>query len=117
MFLVWPKGSVTKVPDYHNRMFRINTLAGGVCPKVEGRIGKSPWSMLIDTGAAISVVSARLVSPEQYLRKKITLTLSDGSWIQAQVAKIWINGGEFRISWDGPWRYRIPFGFTKVAGS
>ena len=50
-----------KRPDCPNKIARIQIPAGGSCPGVEGKIGKVSCSMLVDTGAEKTVVSAELV--------------------------------------------------------
>ncbi len=61
-------------------------------------IGKVPCSMLVDTSAEKTVVSAELVQPEQHLRKTIPLTGFDGRKMHATIAKVWIK----------VWGYGIP---------
>ena len=70
-----------------NKIARIQIPTGGSCPRVEGKIGKVPCSMLVDTGAEKTMVSAELVQPERYL----------GKTIHAPIAKVWIKVGEYGI--------------------
>ena len=42
--------------DCPNKIARIQILTGGSCPRVEGKIGKVPCSILVDTGAEKTVV-------------------------------------------------------------
>ena len=87
-----------KRPDCSNKIARIQIPTGGSCPRVEGKIGRVPCSMLVDTGAEKTVVSAELVQPEQYLGKTIPLTGFDGRKMHAPIAKVWIKVGEYGIS-------------------
>ncbi len=65
---------------------------------MEGKIGKVPCSMLVDTGAEKTVVSAELVQPEQYLGKTIPLIGFDGRKMHAPTSvKVWIKVGGI---WD-----------------
>ena len=52
-------------PDCPNKIARIQIPTGGSCPRVEGKIGKVLCSMLVDTGAENTMVSAELVQPEK----------------------------------------------------
>ena len=91
-------GEGIKGPTAEPRYSRIQIPTGGSCPRVEGKIGKVPCSMLIDTGAEKTVVSAELVQPEQYLGETIPLTGFDGRKVHAPIAKVWIKVGEYGIS-------------------
>ena len=86
-----------KRPSCPNKIARIQIPTGGSCPRVEGKIGKVPCSMLVDTGAEKTVVSAELVQPEQYLGKTIPLTGFDGRKMHAPIAKVWIKEGKYGI--------------------
>ena len=87
-----------KRPNCPDKIARIQIPTGGSCPRVEGKIGKVPCSMLVDTGAEKTVVSAELVQPEQYLGKTIPLIGFDGGKMHAPIAKVWIKVGEYGIS-------------------
>ena len=87
-----------KRPDCPDKIARIQIPTGGSCPRVEGKIGKVPCSMLVDTGAEKTVVSAELVQPEQSLGKTIPLICFDGGKMHAPIAKVWIKVGEYGIS-------------------
>ena len=80
-----------------NKIARIQIPTGGSCPRVEGKIGKVPCSMLVDTGAEKTMVSAELVQPERYLGKTIPLTGFNGRKMHAPIAKVWIKVGEYGI--------------------
>ena len=86
-----------KRPGCPNKIARIQIPTGGPCPKVEGKIGKVPCSMLVDTGAEKTVVSAKLVQPEQHLGKTIPSIGFDGGKMHAPIAKVWIKVGEYGI--------------------
>ena len=45
-----------KRPNCPNKIARIHILTGDSCPRVEGKIGKVPCSLLVDTGAEKTVV-------------------------------------------------------------
>ena len=86
-----------KRPDCPNNSARIEIPAGDFFPKLEGKIEKVPSSMLVDTGAEKTMVSAELVQPEQYLGKTIPLRGFDGRKMHAPIAKVWIKVGEYGI--------------------
>ena len=73
--------------DCPNKITRIQISTGGFCPRVEGKIGKVPCSMLVDTSAEKTMVSVELVQPEQYLGKTISLIVFDGRKMHAPIAK------------------------------
>ena len=83
--------------DCPNKIARIQIPTGGSCPRVEGKIGKVSCSMLVDTGAEKTRVSAELVQPEQFLGKTIPLIGFDGGKMHAPIAKVWIKVAEYGI--------------------
>ena len=50
-----------KRPDCPNKIAKIQIPTGSSYPRVEGKVGKVPCSMLVDTGSEESLVSAELV--------------------------------------------------------
>ena len=53
--------------------------------------------MLLDSGANVTVVAARLVEPEQYLPETIQMTGVYGIQVSHPKAKIWLHVGSFSI--------------------
>ena len=54
-------------------------------------------NMLLDSGANVMVVAARLVEPEQYLPETIQMTGVNGIQVSPPKAKIWLHVGSFSI--------------------
>ena len=64
---------------------------------VKGRVGSNTCNMLLDSGANVTVVAARLVEVEQYLPETIQMTGVNGIQVSHPKAKIWLHVGSFSI--------------------
>ena len=57
---------------------------------VYGKVGYIPCNMLLDSGANKTVVTDKLVKPDQYLPDKVQMTGVNGVIVARSKAKIWL---------------------------
>ena len=60
---------------------------------VQGKIGYHCCSMLLDSGADITVVDSKFVNPKQYTKSHITVTGVHGESQSRQLAEVWVHVG------------------------
>ena len=77
---------------------RIITHPQAVPPTVvEGKIGKNPFSVLLDTGADISTVHPKAVESQEYTGKCVFIHTVGGGKIEMPLAKVWLHIADYSI--------------------
>ena len=64
---------------------------------VEGKIGKNPFSILLDTGADISTVHPKAVESHEYTGKCVSIYTVGGGKIEMPLAKVWLHIAGYSI--------------------